>query len=99
MGDAAAAPQQQGGNGSAGALPPAAAAAAQLQQQAIVRAPEDFVLPQGQLSTIDRERPQSPADVFRCAACTRPECATAAGCASMQWRHEPLGYIREVRRH
>ena len=78
MGDAAAAPQQQGGNGSAGAPPPAAAAAQQQQQQqqqgGIVCAPEDFVLPQGQLSPIDRERPQAPADVFRCAACSRPEC-------------------------
>lgn len=167
----------------AAALPPAprcdlqqaASAHSQAEQQqrqgeGLVRKPEDFQLPQGQLSYVERCEPQAAADVFRCAACTRPECQvgpltmhgacpltpragghtisalsaarvptclgrrpaaspaqnrpsprppadstrartcwfvhttptapcppqTAAGCADMQWRSAPGGYLREV---
>jgi hypothetical protein len=45
---------------------------------------------------VERDRPPAAADVFRCAACTRPECQTAGGCANMQWRNAPGGYLREV---
>ena len=37
-------------------------------------APEDFQLAAGELSTIDRGTACAPGDVFRCTACTRPEC-------------------------
>ena len=45
-------------------------------------APEDFQLIAGELSMIDRGSACSLADVFRCTACTRPEC---------QVRGKPLG--------
>ena len=73
--------QQQQAGGSAGALGAAAvaaasggAAAAVQQQHSLVVAPEDFQLQQGELSYVERGAPLSPADAFRCAACTRPEC-------------------------
>ena len=74
--------QQQGGNG-AGAAAAAAAAAATLdpqqqqqqqQRQPLVRDPEEFQLQPGELSYIARGKPLSNVDVFRCAACSRPEC-------------------------
>lgn len=36
--------------------------------------PEDFVLPPGELSVVDRQSDESPEDVFRCPGCTRPAC-------------------------
>lgn len=71
-------------------------AAAELEPDSLVRDPEDFLLLPGELSRVDRSLPQSAVDVFRCAACTLPECQTAAGCASMQWRNTQWGYLREV---
>jgi hypothetical protein len=43
-------------------------------------APEDFELPPGQLSTVDRTSALSQDDVFRCPGCTKAECqvSTAA---------------------
>lgn len=48
----------------------------QPQQQAgsPVQEPEDFQLLPGELSYVARGKPISAADVFRCAACTQPEC-------------------------
>jgi hypothetical protein len=49
----------------------------QQQQQAagnLVQEPEDFQLAPGELSYVARGKPLSAVDVFRCAACTRPEC-------------------------
>jgi threonine dehydratase len=96
-----AAQQQQNGsgNGSAGAAAAAAgsgAASAAAHHHPLVRDPEDFQLQPGELSHVERDRPPAAADVFRCAACTRPECQTAGGCANMQWRNAPGGYLREV---
>ena len=101
VGDGPASQQQQqqaGGNGAAGAAANASPppASEQAQHQGIVRAPEDFQLPPGELSVVDRSRPLVASDMFRCAACLRPECSTAAGCAAMQWRNAPGGYLREV---
>jgi hypothetical protein len=38
------------------------------------RVPEDFQLPAGELSTVDRTRTILAQDVFRCFGCTKPEC-------------------------
>ncbi len=40
----------------------------------LIRAPEDFTLPVGQLSTVDRHSEVAPEDVYRCAGCTRSAC-------------------------
>ncbi len=64
-------------------LQQAASALSQAEQQqqteGLVRKPEDFQLPQGQLSYVERCEPLAAADVFRCTACTRPECQVCAG--------------------
>ena len=60
----------------------------------VVVAPEDFQLAPGEVSSIDRASPPSPADAFHCAGCSRPECA--AGCVGMAWREQAGGYLREV---
>lgn len=140
VGDGQATQQQQGPAGGNGAPPPPPAAAQQQGSGVIVAAPEDFQLPPGQLSHVERSKPLAAADAFRCAACTRPECQvragrvlaaavpacrlphtcaaaaccccccqlhhsrklfplplqTPAGCAAMQWRSAPGGYLREV---
>jgi hypothetical protein len=36
--------------------------------------PEDYVLPPGVLSDIDRTSPLAPEDTYRCTGCTKPEC-------------------------
>jgi hypothetical protein len=36
--------------------------------------PEEFELPPGVLSEVDRTSPASPDDVFRCPGCTKAEC-------------------------
>lgn len=64
-------------------LQQAASAHSQAEQQrrqgeGLVRKPEDFQLPQGQLSYVERCEPLSVEDVFRCTACTRPECQVRA---------------------
>ncbi|KAI8464153.1 MAG: threonine dehydratase I [Monoraphidium minutum] len=58
--------------------------------------PEDFELPRGVMSEVDRSSPESPDDVFRCPGCTAPECMTASGCATTSWRFEPDGYLRAI---
>lgn len=58
--------------------------------------PEDFTLPPGEVSFVDRVSEESPADVFRCPGCTRPECQTSVGCATTSWRWAPDGYLREI---
>lgn len=71
--------QQPGGNG----VPPSPPAAAQVQASApIVALPEEFQLPSGQLSHVERSKPLAAADAFRCAACTRPECQVRPGGAA-----------------
>ena len=37
-------------------------------------APEDFTMPPGEPSSIDRTHPAESADVFRCVGCTEPDC-------------------------
>lgn len=49
------------------AVPPAAT-------QSLFVAPEDYVLPPGQLSTINHSAPTAPDDVFRCPGCTEAAC-------------------------
>jgi hypothetical protein len=49
--------------------------------------PEEFELPLGVLSTVDRTSPSAPEDAYRCPGCTRPECqvgvvVTAGGTAA-----------------
>lgn len=61
-----------------------------------VVAPEDFTLPAGRLSAIDRSSPPAAADAFRCVGCVDPACAGPAGCANLPWRLQPSGYVREV---
>ena len=58
--------------------------------------PEEFTLPQGRLSPINRTSASSPADIFRCAGCTDAACQGPFGCAGMPWRLQPGGYLREV---
>lgn len=36
--------------------------------------PEDYELPAGVLSIVDRTSPPAPEDAYRCTGCTRPEC-------------------------
>jgi hypothetical protein len=40
----------------------------------IMAAPEDFQAPSGQLIPVNVMHPPSPADVFKCIGCVRPEC-------------------------
>lgn len=68
--------QQQGPAGGNGVPPPPAAAAQQAGP--VVALPEDFQLPPGQLSHVERSKPLAAADAFRCAACTRPECQVSS---------------------
>lgn len=58
--------------------------------------PEDFELPPGVLSTVDRTSPESPDDVFRCPGCTAEACMTPSGCAATGWRLQPDGYLRAI---
>ncbi|KXZ54340.1 hypothetical protein GPECTOR_5g422 [Gonium pectorale] len=58
--------------------------------------PEDFVLPPGELSPVDRTGLNLPGDVFRCFGCTQPACQGSGGCAANQWRFQPDGYLREI---
>lgn len=63
----------------------------------LVTAPEDLVLEPGEPGPMaPRDGPTHPADVYRCAACERPECQTAAGCVKSTWRANPLDYVRKV---
>jgi hypothetical protein len=83
----------------AGASAAAAAAAASPAQSMLssmeeAMAPDEFELPPGVVSEVDRGGPLSPDDVFRCPGCARPECATARGCADTEWRLRPDGYLR-----
>ena len=74
--------QQPAGAAAAGAAP--AAATAQVvtsptgstlsSYEELTFLPEDFELPAGALSEVDRSSPASPDDVFRCPSCTAPEC-------------------------
>jgi hypothetical protein len=48
-------------------------------KEPLLVAPEDFVLPPGELSAVDRSSPPSPADTFRCPGCTVPECQVGGG--------------------
>jgi hypothetical protein len=50
------------------------AAVPPLTEQPLFVSPEDFTLPPGELSTIDRTSPPSTQDVFRCPGCTEPAC-------------------------
>ena len=40
----------------------------------LMAAPEDFQAPSGQLIPVNVMHPPSPADVFKCIGCARPEC-------------------------
>lgn len=58
--------------------------------------PEEFELPLGVLSTVDRTSPSAPEDAYRCPGCTRPECQTELGCGQNMWRWTQEGYLREI---
>ncbi|KAI7838609.1 hypothetical protein COHA_007616 [Chlorella ohadii] len=60
--------------------------------------PEDFQAPPGQLLPINKLTPPSPADVFRCTGCTKPECQGPSGCAApdLAWRLKPDGYLKNI---
>jgi hypothetical protein len=58
--------QSRNGNGTTASRPPPG--------QSLVVAPEDFKLPPGRLSTINRTAAGSPADTYRCAGCTKDAC-------------------------
>eukprot|EP00879_Flechtneria_rotunda_P017966 GHRR01018830.1.p1 GENE.GHRR01018830.1~~GHRR01018830.1.p1 ORF type:complete len:425 (+),score=126.20 GHRR01018830.1:51-1277(+) len=58
--------------------------------------PEDFELPAGVLSTVDRTSPLAPEDAYRCIGCTNPACQTELGCAAAPWRFTLDGYLREI---
>lgn len=66
-----------------------------LQHPKVV-APEDFALPQGRLSPINRTLAAAPEDTFRCVGCIDPACTGVFGCAGMAWRLQPGGYLREI---
>lgn len=59
-------------------------------------APEDYSIPQGRLSPVDHNSTAAPSDIFRCTGCVDPACQSAFGCASMPWRLQPGGYLREI---
>lgn len=69
--------------------PPASAPTASVSPPVYV--PEDYVLQPGELSTIKRDAPLKPTDVFRCSGCTKPECQGPKGCAPTAWRLDPSG--------
>jgi hypothetical protein len=70
------APEQHADGSEAGrpASPPASLSTSMGSYDELTFAPEDFELPPGVLSEVDRGSPPSPDDVFRCPGCTRPEC-------------------------
>ena len=96
VGDGLSELQRAGGNGSKPAAAGLAAVAAAAAAPLLV-APEDFQLAPGVLSHVDTSRPLAESDVFRCAACSRPECQVGARgdvrcnaswrCSS--WQHTP----------
>lgn len=47
--------------------------------------PEDYELPAGVLSQVDRTLPAAPEDAFRCIGCTRPECQVRIISLSTVW--------------
>lgn len=49
-------------------------AAAPSTPSQLIYEPEDFQLPPGEVSRVDRVGKNSPADVFRCPGCTEPAC-------------------------
>lgn len=58
--------------------------------------PDECTAEMGSLIAINRSRPMSEADIYRCTACTKPECAGPSGCAEYQWRDIPGGYLKEI---
>ena len=65
----------------------------------VVVAPEDYVMPQGQLSLINLGTPPSAADAFFCADCTLPQCQVGGGAClcTVTWR--PFQHSAEGRGH
>ncbi|KAK9904777.1 hypothetical protein WJX75_002298 [Coccomyxa subellipsoidea] len=58
---------------------------------------EDYWLPPGELSEIDREAGiDAPENIFRCFGCTEAECQGPSGCAKITWRLEPGGYLKNI---
>jgi len=59
--------------------------------------PEEFWIPPGKLSPIDRtsDPGEGPAP-FRCEGCTRPECQGATGCAAIDWDNWLTSYLRQI---
>lgn len=83
--------------GAVPAAPPAAPEAPQQPSPPLVD-PSDFVVPTGQLIPVNVQTPPSPADVYRCQGCSKPECQGPAGCASpaYSWRHQQDGYLKQI---
>lgn len=51
----------------------------------LIRAPEDFTLPPGQLSTVDRNVEVAQQDIYRCAGCTATACQVCLGQRRSLW--------------
>ncbi|KAL0049357.1 hypothetical protein WJX82_000351 [Trebouxia sp. C0006] len=58
--------------------------------------PEEYWLPPGELSTIDRNSQVQNQDIFRCFGCTRSDCEGTAGCQETTWTREAGGYLRQI---
>ncbi|KAL4440476.1 hypothetical protein ABPG75_003477 [Micractinium tetrahymenae] len=82
----------------ASALPAAASPQPLHPATQLIVSAEDFSAPSGQLLPINVLHPPSPADVYRCIGCTKPECQGPSGCASteMAWRREGDGYLKQI---
>lgn len=79
----------------AGKASSALAATLQLKDVPVVM-PEEYWLPPGELSTINRNSQVQNQDIFRCFGCTRSECEGTAGCQETSWTREAGGYLRQI---
>lgn len=62
-----------------------------------VVSPDDFVVPQGKLTSVNRSSPSLPSDLYHCPGCNDPQCSTDnGGCAQSSWRFQSSGYLREI---
>lgn len=80
--------ESNNGNGTHAAVPVVEAAPAASH---LLCAPEDFKLPPGKLSKVDRMGKSSAADVFRCVGCTEAACQVGdRQCLALRLRHVSL---------
>ncbi|CAK0786451.1 hypothetical protein CVIRNUC_009664 [Coccomyxa viridis] len=58
---------------------------------------EDYWLPPGELSEIDRTAfADAPENIFTCFGCTDSACQGPQGCGKIAWRMEPGGYLKSI---